>query len=122
MRRVRLTFETVRALARNLPGVEHGTAYGAPALNVRGRMFACVPTHRSAERGSVVFRIDFAARDAMIAERPDIFYLTDHYVGYPCVLVRLSKAHPDMIGDLVNAAYRFVGKGGRLAPRKRRTP
>jgi len=32
--------------------VEESTAYGSPALKVRGKLLACVPVHRSAEPGS----------------------------------------------------------------------
>jgi hypothetical protein len=39
----------VRKIGLALPSVEEGTAYGAPALKVRGKLMACVPTHRSAE-------------------------------------------------------------------------
>ena len=115
-----LTFDIVREMARELPGLEVGTTYGAPALKIRGKMFACVPSHRSAEPGSIVFRLDIPSRDAMILERPDVFYLTDHYVGYPCVLVRLSKANPDMLHDLVQAAYRFVLRTDRVTARRHR--
>jgi hypothetical protein len=31
--------------------VEESTAYGSPALKVRGKLLACVPAHRSAEPG-----------------------------------------------------------------------
>jgi len=39
----------VRTMGLALPEVEEGTAYGSPALNVRGKMFACLAIHRSAE-------------------------------------------------------------------------
>ena len=45
----RMSFDSVRQLVRDLLDVEDGTAYGSPAFKVRGRMFACLPTHRSAE-------------------------------------------------------------------------
>ena len=55
----KLTFETVRALGLQLPGVEEGTTYGTPSLKVGGQFFACIPTHRSAEPDSLAVRIDF---------------------------------------------------------------
>lgn len=38
-----LSFNTVRMLALSLPGVVDGTAYGAPAVKLRGKLLACVP-------------------------------------------------------------------------------
>jgi hypothetical protein len=52
----RATFDTVRRIGLELPGVEDGTAYGNLALKAHGKLLACVPTHRSAEPGSIVAR------------------------------------------------------------------
>lgn len=123
MARKRITFDTVREIGLGLPDVEEGTAYGSPALKVRGRMFTCLASHRSAEPGTLVVLVDFSQRDALIAERPDIYYLTDHYVNYPSVLVRLSRIQPDALRDLLLMARRFAGargaKGGAGRTRKR---
>ena len=43
-----------------------------------------------------------------MAADPDVYYLKDHYVNYPCVLVRLSRIHPDALRDLLGMAWRFV--------------
>jgi hypothetical protein len=111
MARKRVTFDTVRKLGLELPDVEEATMYGAPALEVRGAMFACMASHRSAEPGTLVVRMDVDQRDAMIAADPETYYLTDHYVGYPSVLVRLSRVHPDALRDLLLTAWRFVSSG-----------
>jgi hypothetical protein len=44
-----INFDSVRKIGLALPGVEESTAYGSPALKVRGKLLACVPSHRSAE-------------------------------------------------------------------------
>ena len=77
------------AIGRTLPDVEVTTTWGAPALKVRGKMFACVAINKSAEPNSMVVRMDMTQRDLLIEEDPATYYLTDHYVDYPCVLVRL---------------------------------
>jgi hypothetical protein len=43
-----LTFDTVRELGGVLSDVVDGTAYGAPALKLKGKLLACVPTNKSA--------------------------------------------------------------------------
>jgi hypothetical protein len=105
-----------------LPGVEEGTAYGTQALKVDGKMFACRPTHRSAEPDSLAVRIDFDQRAELIAADPDTYYVKDHYVNYPCVLVRLSRVHQDALRDLLLMAWRFVSASKRAPGRKRAKP
>ena len=112
-------FDLVRKLGLSLPDVEEGTTYGTPALKVRGKMFACIASHKSAEPGTLVIRMDFAQRDELIATDPSTYYLKDHYVGYACVLVRLSRVHPDALRDLLLTAWRFVSASDRRRARPR---
>jgi hypothetical protein len=101
-------FETVRKIGLALPGVEESTAYGSPALKVRGKLLACVPAHRSAEPGSLVVRVGFDDRAELLAADPDVYYVTDHYLNYTAVLVRLSRVTPDVLRDLLGMAHKFV--------------
>ena len=109
------TFRLVESIGRTLPDVEVTTTWGQPTLKVHGRMFVCIASHKSAEPDTLVVMMDFADRDALIEEDPDTYYLKEHYVGYPCVLVRLSRVHPDALRDLLIGAHRYVS-----ARRKRR--
>ena len=87
---------------------------GQPALKVRGKMFVCIASHKSAEPNTLVVMMDFADRDVLVEEDPDTYYLKEHYVNYPCVLVRLSRVRADALRDLITGAHRFVGaKVGR---------
>jgi hypothetical protein len=120
----KINFDTVRKIAFRLPGVEARTAWGAPALKVRGKLLACVPTHRSAEPNSLVVRVGFDDRAELLAAAPDIYYVTDHYLGYTAVLVRLSRVTPDVLRDLLGMAHKFVNahKERRSPSRHRRKP
>jgi hypothetical protein len=104
----KITFGTVRELGLALPDVEEGTTYGSPALKVGGQMFACIAIHRSADPNSLAIRIDFKDRDDLIAADPAVYYLTDHYVNYPVVLVRLTRVHRDTLRDLLRMGWEFV--------------
>jgi hypothetical protein len=115
-----INFDTVREIASKLPGVEVSTAYGAPALKVRGKLLACVPSHRSAEPDSLVVRVDFDDRAELIEADPAVYYLTDHYVGYSAVLVRLSRVNAGALRDLLGMAHKFVTRKPALGARKRR--
>jgi hypothetical protein len=103
-----ISFDTVREIGLALPDVEEGTTYGSPALKTGGKMFTCMAVHRSAEPGSLAIRIDFDQRDELMAADPDTYYITDHYVNYPSVLVRLSRVNRDALRDLLLMAHRFV--------------
>lgn len=94
--------------------------YGSPALKVGGRMFACMAAHKSADRNTLIVWMDIAQRDALIAEDPDTYYLKDHYVGYPVVLVRLPRVHPDAMRDLLHGAWQMVAASAASAKRTRR--
>ncbi|MGA8011617.1 MAG: MmcQ/YjbR family DNA-binding protein [Candidatus Acidiferrales bacterium] len=115
MARRTINFDTVRRIGLALPGVEDGTAYGNLALKAHGKLLACVPTHRSAEPNSLVVKVDFDDRAELLAAAPDVYYVTEHYVGYPSVLVRLSRVDPDGLRDLLGMAYKFVTR--KAAPR-----
>jgi hypothetical protein len=102
------TFKSVEAIGRTLPDVEVTTTWGKPALKVRGKMFVCIASHKSAEPNSLVARMDFPERDALVEDDPNIYYLKEHYLNYPCVVVRLDRIHADALRDLVVSAYRYV--------------
>ena len=108
MKRNTINFDTVRKIGLALPGVEESTAYGSPALKVHGKLLACVPAHRSAEPGSLAVRVDFDDRAELLAADPDVYYVTDHYLNYTAVLVRLSRVTPDVLRDLLGMAHKFV--------------
>lgn len=112
-RKKTVTFDSVRKMGLTLPGVEASTSWGAMALKVRGTMFACAATHKSAEPGTLVVRMDFDQRDELIAADPDTYYLKEHYVNYACVLVRLSRLHPDALRDLLMMGWHLVSSGKR---------
>jgi hypothetical protein len=116
MAKAKISFETVRKMALALSGVEEGTAHGTPALKVRGQLLTCMAIHKSAEPGSLAVRIGFEDRAALISTDPEAYYLTDHYVEYPVVLVRLSRIHVDALRDLLAMAWRFVSAKKPSAP------
>lgn len=121
MPKTTITFDTVRKIGLALPGVEESTAYGQPALKVHGKLLACLPANPSAEPGSLAVRVDFEDRAELLAAAPDVYYVTDHYVGYAAVLVRLSRVTPDVLRDLLGMAHKFVTrKHFRRAPSTKR--
>lgn len=83
-----MKWEQVSELARELPEVEEDIWWRTPAMKVRGKGFC-----RLREEGDViVFLTESVDEQAFLIEnRPDIYFITDHYRGYAAVLARLPK-------------------------------
>jgi hypothetical protein len=106
-----IDFEVVREIAVALPDVKESTIHGAPSLKLRGRLLTCPALHSSAEPNSLMVRIDFDRRAELMKAEPDVYYLTNHYVNHPSVLVRLSRIDRTALKDLLDYAWRFVSSG-----------
>jgi hypothetical protein len=103
-----LTLEAAIRMGAALPEVERTTTWGAPALKLRGKLVACQAINKSAEPNSLVVSIPAAERDELIDAEPSVYYVTNHYVDWDLVLVRLSRIEPDALRDLLQAAWRFM--------------
>src|SRR4051812_11668708 len=101
MTKTAASFEAVRALGREFPDLQESTTYGSPALKFGKRLVACLAVHRSAEPGSLVVRTDFEQRSALISDDPETYYVTEHYMKHPVVLVRLARLQHDRLRDLL---------------------
>lgn len=82
-------------------------------------MFACIAIHRSAESRTLAVRVPFDTRNRLMRAKPGVYYVTDHYVNYPCVLVRLSRVSRTALRALLRVGAAFVASGAPLAPRGR---
>lgn len=112
-----LTFKDVRKFALALQNVEEGTSYGTPAFKVDGKLIA-----RLKEDGeSLVVGTTFEEREEMMAAEPGTYYITDHYLKYPWVLVHLSKVHADALQDLLSRSWRLARTQPRRASTRKRT-
>ena len=96
------TWETVRKLALALPGAEESTSYGTPAFKVRGKLF--VRLHQSGE--ALVVGMDENDRALRMKADPETFFITDHYLAYPWILVRLSSVQEDDLRELLEDSWR----------------
>jgi hypothetical protein len=110
-----IDFDVVREIAVALPDVKESTIHGAPSLKVRGRLLTCPALHSSAEPNSLMVRIDFNRRAELMKAEPDVYYLTNHYVNHPSVLVRLSRIDRTALKDLLDYAWRFVSSGTKAS-------
>jgi len=95
-------------IALALDHVEESTSYGTAAFKIRGKLVA-----RLREDGeTLVVGMDFDQREELLAADPKTYYLTDHYLNYPWILVRLPRVHPDALRDLLRGAVRMAAAQG----------
>ena len=102
-------FADVKRVGLTLPGVEAATKYdGSPVLKVGGCFMAGMATHWSAEPNTLVVRADVEEREWLIADAPEIYYLTEYYRQYPLILVRLSRVDRHALHDLLSVSRRLT--------------
>jgi hypothetical protein len=105
-----VTESQVRRIALALPGASEKASYeGRPSWRTKTRMFAWI---RPEPEALVVWVDSLDSKEAMIAARPDVFFTTPHYDGYPMVLVRLQAIDVRKAKELIVASWRL------RAPRK----
>ena len=118
VRSKKIDFDVVREIALALPDVEESTIHGAPSLKVRGRLLACPAIHRSAEPNTLAPRLDLDQRKKLIADKPSVYYVTNHYVNYPTVLVRLSRIEWNPLMELLGMSWHFVSSKTKTSKRR----
>ena len=98
------TWDDVVEIGTRFPGVEVGTSYGTPSMNVRKKFLCRLRTNPDA---LVVRTIDLADAEALLKGQPDVFFITPHYENYPAVLVRLDVIDPEQLAELIEDAWRL---------------
>ena len=90
------------------PSVETRSSYGTPGIYVAKKFMA-----RLREPDMMVLKpVEDVEQQFLMGTQPDVFFLTDHYRGYPAILIRLSKLHSNQMRELIEQSWR------RLAPKK----
>ncbi|WP_409345534.1 MmcQ/YjbR family DNA-binding protein [Paenibacillus sp. MBLB4367] len=95
--------ETVRRIAEKLPAVTEGTSYGTPSFKVGGKFFA-----RLREDGeTLALKLGYEMREFLMLSNPDVYFITDHYLHYPAILIRLPAVDPDELREHIIHAWRY---------------
>ncbi len=103
-----IDFDVVRDSALALPDVKETTIHGTLCFKLHGKLLTCQALDKSVEPNTLAVRIDFDQRAELLATDPSVYYVTDHYMNYPTVLVRLSRIDRSSLRDLLAIAWRFV--------------
>jgi hypothetical protein len=108
-----ITWAKLSALGRELPEVTEDIWYRTPALKVRGKGFT-----RLDEDGEwVVFFVESVDEQQFLIEaRPAVYFITDHYRGYPIVLARLRALSASEASIRLEEAWRQKAPKSLLQP------
>jgi hypothetical protein len=100
-----MTWEEIAAIGCALPDVAESTSYARPSLKVRGKYFAGLNLK---EKALVLKLADLDEQDFLIESAPAIYFITDHYKGWPYVLARLSKLTKKECRGRLERAWRLA--------------
>lgn len=95
-------FARVRAAASHLPEVEVSTSYGTSALKVRGKLVA-----RMKDDVTLVVMCPIEEKEMLMGVDPKVYFETDHYKGWPAVLVRLGKISTPKLRHRLEQSWRL---------------
>jgi len=101
-----ITFDTIKKIARTFPGTEVSTSYGTPAIKVGKRLVL----RMHGDEDAIVMLLDTVEdQQRLIEQDPMAFFITDHYKGYPAVLVRPNVEEPEF-RNLFERSWRRVAR------------
>ena len=91
----------VVAFALGLPDTELSTSYGKASVRVRARTFLFT----GRESGSFGVNSPLPEKDLLMETDPDTFWETDHYRGWPGVLVRYGSPDRERIEAVITRSW-----------------
>ncbi|MCE9523101.1 MAG: MmcQ/YjbR family DNA-binding protein, partial [Alphaproteobacteria bacterium] len=89
------------ASATKLPEIEEVLSYGTPSLKVKGKFLL-----RVRQPDVLVLMCALEEKEFLIQNNSAIYFETDHYKGYPAILIRLSKIDDAELKHRLAAAWR----------------
>lgn len=110
------SWEDVRRIALELPETSEKPSHGMTSWRVRDKLFVWERPLREKEvaelgetapEGPILgARVeDLVAKEALIADEPELYFTTSHFDGYPSVLVRLGQIGEEDLRELVVEAW-----------------
>ncbi len=91
----------VVAFACALPDVAMESFYGTPCPKVNGKAFVSP----GREAGSFHLMTAHDEKAVLIETDPDTFWQTDHYRGWPGLLVRFGSEDPERVRRVIRRAW-----------------
>jgi hypothetical protein len=106
----------VRRIALALPEATEQDLHGLPSWRVRGKLFVWERPLRNSDlralgeaapSGPILgARVEhLGAKEALIADDPEVFFTIPHFEGYPAVLVLIERIALDVLEEVVVEAW-----------------
>jgi hypothetical protein len=110
------TWDDVRRIALALPETSERTSRGLRRWEVKDKGFVWERPLRRADYealgdaapdGPILgARVEhLVAKEALLADDPEVFFTTPHFDGYPAVLVRLDRIGPEDLNEVIVEAW-----------------
>jgi hypothetical protein len=110
------TWDDVRRIALALPETGERLSHGTPSWRVRDKGFVWERPLRPADvralgddapSGPILgARVEhLVAKEALLADEPDVFFTTPHFDGYPAILVRLGTISVEDLEEVIVEAW-----------------
>lgn len=110
------TWDDVRRIALALPETSEGESRGLASWQVRSKGFVWERPLRQADlralgdeapTGPILgSRVEhLVAKEALLANDPNVFFTTPHFDGFPAVLVRLEKISVEDLEEVIVEAW-----------------
>jgi hypothetical protein len=110
------SWEDVRRIALALPETSERPSHGNTSWRVRDKLFVWERPLRPADLralggdapdGPILgARVEhLGAKEALIADDPEVYFTTPHFDGYAAVLVRLDEIAADELEELIAGAW-----------------
>jgi hypothetical protein len=110
------SWDDVRRIALALPECSERQSHGHPAWRVKDKLFVWDRPLRKADLqalgndapGGPILgaRVEhLMAKEALLADNPDVFFTTPHFDGYPSVLVQLDRIGLEDLNEVIVEAW-----------------
>jgi hypothetical protein len=110
------SWDDVRRIALDLPETDEATSHGNRSWRVKEKGFVW---ERPLRRGDLEALGDAApvgpilgarvenemAKEALIANDPDVFFTTPHFNGYPAILIQLANISVEDLTEVIVEAW-----------------
>lgn len=95
-------FARARDAAAALPDIEAASWFGTPSLKVHGKSLM-----RVKDKDTLVVRCSLEDKALLMETAPEIYFETDHYKGWPAVLIRVSTISAAELALRLERAWRM---------------